>query len=203
MTYVRPTELEFRAGWFVAVDPGVDKPAAAVFDRGELVSASRVKVPRAVNQIDDEGERARQVAALIEDWARNVAQGTVWGGAMFVVSPVAVVYELPQIYQRRKSKGNPNQLVPLAMIGSSVATGFRARVSSPKPGEWIGGIPKDTKGDPWKSPRGGIIWGRLRAHERERVQATHDAVDATGLGLWALGRLDKVYPGSSRGQPST
>lgn len=183
MTYVRPTAAELSALSFLALDPGTRNPAMALFVCGRLARAERVKVPAAVREIDDEGERARQIAELLEAWVLQRCDALV-----------ALVYECPQIYGVGKGKGNPNSLMPLAMIGAGLAMALRVPVISPKPAEWIGQIRKSEVGDPWGSPRGMLIARRLK-DEIAQCESTHDAVDAAGLGLWALGRLDKVYPG--------
>jgi hypothetical protein len=173
---------------FVALDPGCDHPAGAVFDRGFLVRAERVGVPSKLEKVEI-GERCRQIAELVLRWAR---------GQVTCRAPVsALVYELPQVYRAGKSKGDPNGLIKLALVCGGVATGLGVPTLSPCPHDWIGNIKKTTKGDPWHSPRGNLIQCRLNALERTVVQPTHDAVDAAGLGLWALDRLARVYPGSS------
>lgn len=185
----RPTEGELVAATFLAIDPGTQNPACALFEAGRVVRAERVKVPRyqELRKLD-EGARCQAISELIEAWALRHGGGRI----------SAVVFELPQIYTSNKSKGNPNQLLPLAMIGAGVTMALRPRhVISPQPGEWCK-IPKDEDArDPWSTPRGQLIWRRLSVEERLRVEATHDAIDAAGLGLWAIGRLDRLFIGSS------
>lgn len=184
MKYVRPTAAELAALSFVALDPGVRNPALALFVGGRLVRAERVKVPKDVREIDDEGERARQIAELLEAWVlRHDAR------------PETLAYELPQVYGAAKSKGDPNDLIPLALVGGALSGMLRVPVISPRPREWNMGIRKTEVGDPWESPRGMLIAKRLGA-ERACCEDTHDAVDATGIGLHVLGRLDRVFPGT-------
>lgn len=175
-------------GWFVAVDPGTDHPAAAVFELGHLVVASRVKIPTVKFRALEPAERARMIAKSIVGWLPE---------SFRVREAQAVVTEWPQIYTARHSKGNPNGLLPLAAIGAAVAAYLDVPAVSPVPHEWIGNIPKDEKlKNAWDSPRGRLIWGRLRESERPQVENTHDAVDAVGLGLFGLGRLERVFPGA-------
>jgi hypothetical protein len=175
-------------GYFATVDPGTEYPAAAAFYNGRLIAASRIKVPKTVRDIHNdnqlEGERARQISKLIAAWILEQTRG---------VPPNAVVFENPQIYTRERSKGNPNKLIPLAMIGAGVASRLDVQTYSPWPHDWIGGIPKSETGDAWESPRGQLIHGRLSVLERSVIVVSHDALDAVGIGLWILGRLDKVY----------
>ncbi len=169
---------------FLAVDPGIRYPAAAIFDEDKkLLAASRVKLPGAVSRLDM-GERCREVGRLIAIWTSEHVNLELIGG---------ICIEWPQIYTASKSKGDPNNLTPLAGVGVAVATIFHdATVVSPVPREWIGQVPKSEDGDPWASPRGQKIRRRLTPDEIECIVISHDAIDAVGLGLWALGRLDRI-----------
>ncbi len=179
----------------VAIDPGMCSPGVAVFDEhaGRLICAARVKAP------DDfinfpAGYRWYMVANLIRDWLNQ---------AVVVPSSIALVFECPQWYQRGKSKGDPNQLVGIAGVAANVCGLMRpAVVKSPTPSEWIGQLPKTCracgknlkkcpacKGSAWATPRGQRIRSRLTDAELALVPDQNDAIDAVGLGLWALGRL--------------
>jgi hypothetical protein len=95
-------------------------------------------------------------------------------------------------------------------------------VLSPTPVEWTGQVPKvcpacnGKKTEPaafrfnakspkrvkrvciechnsaWGTPRGRRIWLRLTEAERALCPDQNDAIDAVGLGLHALGRLEKI-----------
>ncbi len=172
----------------LAVDPGLRNPAAAFFRAGRLVAASRVQVPAALAKLEI-GERSLAVARLIATWFAEQLPLNSW--------PVdlRIAYEHPQVYQRPKSKGDPNDLLPLAGVGMCVVGLLGAvvvEVHSPTPAEWIGQIPKSTTGDPWESARGKKIGRRLDDVERAAVVTSHDAIDAAGIGLHVLGRLDRI-----------
>lgn len=108
---------------------------------------------------------------------------------------VALVVEWPQIYVRGRSKGDPNDLLPLAGVAMALAGRLDVEVRSYRPAQWIGQCAKAEHGDPLASPRGQLIWRELDAAERAAVRLSHDALDATGLGLASLGRLHmRVYP---------
>lgn len=170
-------------GWLVAFDPGMLHPAAAVFDRGVLAAASRVKLPGTLKSLPD-GERARQIAILVREWVLGVTGG---------VRPVELIVERPQVYRVGRSKGDPNDLIKLAIVAGCVITELGVLVYAPTPHEWIGNIPKSTTGDAWASPRGMLLRRRLTELEVLAVAPSHDAVDAAALGAHALGRLGKVY----------
>ncbi len=159
----------------LTLDPGLRYPAVAVFTDGVLVHASRVKVPGTSHKLEM-GMRCLNVARLV-----NVH-----------ISPFCPVDELviewPRCY--RMMKGDPADLFPLAGVGMALAGMLGVPVTAPTAPEWIGNVPKTTKGNPLDSVRARRIWDRLTEAERACVVLSHDALDAVGLGLWKLGRLE-------------
>lgn len=164
----------------LALDPGLRNPAAAFFRAGVLVSASRVRVPSTLHALPV-GERCRQVAHLVAEWALVASEGSM--------GELTLVTEWPRVYRAGRSKGDPADLIPLAGVGMCLAGLLDCPVVSPTPAEWIGQLPKSLSGDPTASARGLRIWSRLSVEERGRVVLSHDAVDAVGIGLHHLGRL--------------
>lgn len=172
----------------LALDPGVRYPACALFADRELVSASRVKLPGNIAKLNM-GERVRRIGNLIHEWVV---------GVLIDVPLDRLVYEVPQIYRQGKSKGDPNDLIPLALLSGYVSGRWPStEVCGLKPREWCGQLPKLTKGDPWTSPRGELVARRLDAAERACIVSSHDAIDAVGIGLHDLERLRRrVLPGA-------
>lgn len=188
----RPSAAELARGELVALDPGLIHPAVAIFRGGLLVHASRVRLSGVLAKVADVGERCRLIA--LEVGEHLAGRG--------VEAPLALAFERVQIYRAAKSKGDPNDLVPLAIIAGQVSGLVPgARVISPTPREWSGGTSKAETGDPWASPRGERVRRRLSGDEFAAVIATHDAVDAAAIGLWALGRFERarVFPGATPG----
>ncbi len=167
----------------LAVDPGLRNPAVAISRDGKLVAASRIKIPAANHKLDM-GQRCLNVARLIADYAKDTFD--------------EIVVEWPKIYRGAKSKGDPADLFPLSGVGLAVAGIMLGRnpnvsVVAPTAHDWIGSLPKSTTaGDVLTSPRGQRIWSRLSEEERAVVVVSHDAVDAAGILLWRLGRLERV-----------
>lgn len=196
------------AGDLLALDPSLRSTGVALFRRGELLAAKRIQRKTDGASL---GVRALGMAQDVIAWLRHCK-----------ADPQAYVYEFPQIYTATKSDGDPNDLTPLAAIGSAVGMALIVSgqyrnvtidVATPLPAEWAGQLPKSKTGDPWESPRGQRIRSRLTAAElarfaskpmplgdgHEAIVANHDVIDGIGLGLWALGRLDRVrvFPGAS------
>lgn len=170
----------------LAVDPSLTSTGVALFRKGELRAARRIKRERDGTR---PGERAHAMAFDVWEWLCTVK-----------ADPRCFVYEFPQIYTIDKSDGDPNDLTPLAAIGGALggmlglvnmARNAALDIVTPKPAEWAGQLPKTKTGDPWASPRGHRIKRALSVEELRRFQAQHDVLDAIGLGLWALGRFDR------------
>jgi hypothetical protein len=169
----------------LAVDPGLRYPAAALFVDGVLKIASRVKVPATYHKME-RGQRCLEVAKLIETWARKAC---VMSAEPLTMKPDELVIEWPRTYNRMK--GDPADLFPLAGVGMAIAGMLMVSVSAPTAPEWIGNIPKSTTGDPLSSMRGARIWSRLSDAEQAVVVVSHDSIDAVGIGLWKLNRLER------------
>lgn len=181
----------------LAVDPSINAPGVALFRDGVLHAAVALKPTVG---LVDRAARCSAVAYEILDWYLGQVGGGICAGTTHASLTLAV--EWPQVYTAGKSKGDPNDLIGLAGVCSAVAAVCRApRVLSYLPGDWCK-LPKVYKhGDAFVSIRGERIMSRLSSAERALVPRSHDAVDAVGIGLHALGRLAprRVYPGAVEG----
>jgi hypothetical protein len=102
--------------------------------------------------------------------------------------PVLAVIEVPRIYPMGKGKGDPNDLLTLALSvgdlrGFYQRRGMRVRLVTPR--QWKGTAPKDIHNR--------RILDNLNEHETEVLPSlakskAHNMIDAIGLGLWVLGR---------------
>lgn len=175
----------------LALDPSINSPGIAIFRDRVLFFAGKVKLPRGLEATCTSiGERWFKVADAIAQQALAQVNHIPFD---------AFIFERPQIYRGDRSKGDPNDLVGLAAIGAGVAMRIRpSKFWSPTPADWTGQIQKRTSGSAKDSPRALRIMSRLDEVELERVPNQHDAIDAVGLGLWALGRLTiaRVYQSS-------
>lgn len=173
----------------LAIDPSVRSPGVALFDGyGRLVAASRVKRDD-LDKLSSDGQKWVSMAASVWRWVDK----TLSAIGHDYTEVVFIVFEKPQIYTARKSKGDPNDLIGLAGMAMAVVALFHANrcvlVDSPTPAEWIGNLPKTTTGNAKESARAKRILSRLTPEELAAVPDQHDAIDAVGLGLWKLGRL--------------
>lgn len=189
----------------LSIDPSIRSVGVAFFETklgfpGALRWSGRVLV-------ESTGEpvmRCVQMAAKIVQTIRGER-----------LEPDALIFEWPQIYTAAKSKGDPNDLIYMAGVGTALAVALSGKLSavhSPQPGDWTR-IPKACpkchrspgpkscpmcRGSAWRTPRGALIAESLTDGERFKVNDQHDEIDSVGLGLWKLGRLAtrRVFPGA-------
>jgi len=148
----------------MAIDPGTKATGWALFRLQRLVAAGLYR-----------GKHAAETIGQIQ--------------AAPIYDLDVLIVERPQVYDRHRTKGDPNALIPLAMIGGAAAGvhGW-AELRAPHPNEWKGAISKEIH-----HPR---ILAELRPEELAVVEAMkgvpaslrHNVLDAIGLGLWGLGR---------------
>lgn len=99
-----------------------------------------------------------------------------------------LIIELPQVYQGRAQKGDPNDLVNLAFeVGRIVAT-LDIPFETVKPRQWKGTVKKEIMLK--------RILSKLTNEELLLIKGLglsksqeHNCIDAIGIGLWKLGRL--------------
>ncbi len=105
------------------------------------------------------------------------------------IGPIESVIEVPQVYPQRRWKGDPNDLIGVALIAGAVghALADSGNVEFVKPHEWKGNAPKKVGV--------GQTLGCLTDDERRILDDSgvinskkHNMIDAVGLGLWKLGR---------------
>jgi hypothetical protein len=106
-------------------------------------------------------------------------------------SPDVCVVEKPQVYPQRHWRGDPNDLIQIALVAGSVASTYgQKKLVLVKPHDWKGTRDKDADND--------YTMKNLTATEKQVVARLelpktllHNAIDAVGLGLWHLDRRSK------------
>ena len=155
----------------VSIDPGVQETGVAIWYReGGLASAYLTRL---------RGSYAVPWAGMAYEVAK-VLQG---------VEVDAVAIERPQVYVHSRAKGDPNDLITLAMMAGGIVGAMRATraallVVEYKPAEWKGQVPKDVMTKRIKRS--------LTEEEQPRVllpkagSLAHNVWDAVGIGLHHL-----------------
>lgn len=174
----------------LALDPSINSAGVAVFRDGDLIATETIKVKFKGDIL----ARCLHISEAMAVWALGVP-----------CRPAVLVVEWPKIYKVGKSKVDPKDIVPLAGVAGCLAGLLRQNGAlrplhddlecvSYLPKEWAGHPPKvETVKGCKSSPRALRIVSRLNHAERVVWDAIkyHDAIDAVGIGLKHLGRLER------------
>ena len=152
--------------YVLAIDPGLRATGYAYFCDGVLVRAGlkRTKLT----------ERADAAAYIGREFAVE-----------FLKPIDALVVEVPQVYQPRLMKGDPNDLVSVALVAGCVLQ-LPARVRrAVSPHQWKGNTPKEVSHT--------RLLLKLQPVERDVLQSAdvppsllHNVFDAVGIGKWFI-----------------
>jgi hypothetical protein len=153
----------------IAIDPGLNGCGFALFRAGLLERAAYVK------NVERTGNKPQDMALGL----------TLYVSTYKLATDDKVVCELPQVYTQDKLKGDPNDLIYLALVVGALVFQFGAKTIKPR--EWKGQLPKEVCNNRVRS--------KLSLYEIEaidtRVPASlrHNVLDAVGIGLHELGRF--------------
>ena len=175
----------------IAIDPGIRGAGVAFFVGPRLHQASYVVNPAT------SGNQTSECVSL----AREVSNAVVLAMRGTVKRPVKLVTEWPRAYTFGKQKGDQNDLLPLVGVNCAVAAllqdvvGSTCELLSLHPDEWKHQVPKYTMNK--------RVWDILVTGEQSLVQRRnqkppggsigldHNTLDAVGIGLHAVGRLER------------
>ncbi len=157
----------------ISIDPGVKTAGVACWEDDELISAW-------LSKGETWDRTAFNVLCCLEDhFPKEI-----------ILSAHAVI-ERPQVYREEFLKGDPNDLITLALMVGATAGYLINEPTLYYPREWKGQVPKDTMIE--------RIKGKLSEEEYRRVDLPrakslhHNIWDAVGIGLYQLGRLGRRY----------
>lgn len=159
----------------LSVDPGSRDLGWAFFDGGRLLECGL--------------SRTRLIG--IEEKAR--AHYSNLTTRFFGKGQIQIVIEKPEVYQQRFWKGDPRDLIDLAVVaGALIPWTSNARMVFPK--EWKGQVPREIEA---KRTIAKLNADEIRVHQTPTGLGTpetvppslvHNVTSAIGIGLWALGR---------------
>lgn len=95
------------------------------------------------------------------------------------------VIERPQLYDRRKSKGDPEDLARLLILCGYIAAQM-GDTHLVKPHDWKGTIPKAPISDYIVHRRNEKALGREYMPDSVLASLAHNVADAVGIGIWFL-----------------
>lgn len=171
--------------FLLSVDPGAKSAAWALFHRGVLCACG--------HEVTKEPSEARRPYSVVEDLQMAVSAAIDAAGIVNALAltmgpeDCVILVEKPQVYVGAKNKGDPNDLIDVALVVGAVLaafpdgemTGFNPETV--KPAGWKGQVPKD------------VCKRRLQkelstAESEIAIWSNHNVVDAIGIGCWRLGR---------------
>ena len=188
----------------LCVDPGIRIAGAALFRDRALVATSVVRGTKTGNRATECAQMAREIVSWYNTvwWQLNTPRPLM----SQVPVPQEFLSEWPQIYTRDKSKGDPNDLLPLAGVCSAVAALLTDTVCvSYHPKDWKGTVDGDAmmkrvleRLEPGELTVSAGSLLRLKPKTADqsilelcRSTTAHHAVDAIGIGLHHFGRLTR------------
>lgn len=180
----------------VSIDPGIRGCGVAAFSEAELLHADYVLNPQT------RGNGILQVLSMARAIRNHLDREGVY-------TPHTVVAERPQVYDRTKSRGDPNDLVPLEGIGACLAGLFDPQhVAGYLPREWKGTIDPEEISRRVRSRLSTIEFSRrivpgntcsactFHRTEQDCLKPdsclAHNVHDAIGIGLKYLGRFEPL-----------
>ncbi len=157
----------------ICVDPGLRGCGVALFRAGNLVRASYV-----TNPVTSGG-----------GYGAHKAMGLAVSRSYGYVGISRIIIEHPRIYPAAQQKGDLNDLLDVTGVGSSVAACYPTVESETL-------YPYDWKGNVEKKVMTERISRSITNEEREGIEKCyaklmHNTLDAIGIGLYKLGRVNK------------
>jgi len=171
-------KLKTKYEGLLAIDPGVKTVGWCVFNEGRYIGSG---LARPYNNLTTLSAMEESIKIIHEKWEEFLS-GTI--------RPEVLVIERPQVYQQQFLKGDPNDLIPLAIIGGAIWNNMKPKeVVFPQPKQWKGQVPKDVMTE--------RTIKQLTKQEQEllkddvtRIPSSlrHNVYDAIGIALWQVNR---------------
>ena len=158
---------------FVAIDPGLRGCGVAWFRDGRLKVASYVE------------SRARTARGA--DCFVAMADAVYERRRYLGCEHTHTIIELPQVYQSKHQKGDQDDIIQLAGVVGAICQTSGDDVQTVRPREWKGTIAKEVMTRRIDSR---LDDAEKAAIVRKSAALDHNTLDAVGIGLWYLGRLN-------------
>jgi len=175
----------------LSVDPGIQKSGWAIFVDNLLTACGVARFQISIKNDKLFKEDTKRLLAIRQITAKIAA---AWEQVMGVmVQPNKMIIEQPEIYNHASRKGDPNDLMPLAILGGVLWERMAPnQIIFVKPKLWKGQVPKE------------VMTKRTHAELSQREQniaidsfrdlpkdAYHDGYDAIGIGRWYIKKESK------------
>lgn len=178
--------IDFHNVTLIAIDPGLRGCGLAVFKAGKLYRAEYVRN-------HDKSNRGPVAHMVMAEAIAHAAQDCVG----YATTPNHVTVEFPQIYSGPQKGIDMNDLLDIAGVASACMATVAAWLAI-QDSDCRWSLPAGWKGNIKKEIMTNRILASLTDAERGLIVSAgakdHNTVDAVGVGLWQLGRLNrKVY----------
>lgn len=175
--------IDFNKVSLIAIDPGLRGCGLAVFKSGILYRAEYVRN-------HDEKNRGPVAHMVMAECVAHAAQDCVG----YDTTPTHITVEFPQIYSGPQKAIDPNDLLDVAGVASACMATVAAWLSIHDADcRWT--LPAGWKGNIKKEIMTNRISASLTPAERGLIVSAgakdHNTLDAVGIGLWQLGRLNQ------------
>ena len=169
--------------YVIAVDPGIRGCGVALFGDGKLLACEYVRNP--VKKGAD-FDAVQALAKAVEAWLCRQPHIYTRDGD----DTTRAVLEFPQVYTASKSKGDNNDLLPLAAVDGAIVALLGCPAERVAPRDWKGTMAHEAVVH--------RVASRLDYAETEILSAAemragktygHNVTDAVGIGLHAVGRF--------------
>jgi hypothetical protein len=169
--------------YVIAVDPGIRGCGVALFRGGVLVDCEYVRNPvKKGADFDAVVGAARAVDAWCFRSLEAIPNDVGWS--------TRVVLEFPQVYTASKSKGDNNDLLPLAAVDGAIAALLGCPATRVAPRDWKGSMAHEAVEHRVASRLDGDEMFVIdEAFGRAGKTLAHNVTDAVGIGLHAVGRF--------------
>ena len=156
----------------VSIDPGVHDAGVALWDDDhELIDATLVR---------SKSGGWGLLAGLVVHWVES-----------HFLDIRDIVVEQPQVYPQNRQKGDPNDLIAIALSAGATAMAISIQYPEAKivmllPATWKGQTPKEISNKRTKNQLGVVERSRIDLPRAKTLQ--HNVFDAIGIGLYWLRR---------------
>lgn len=111
--------------------------------------------------------------------------------------PDEIWIEKPQVYTQSKLKGDPNDLIDVALTAGAAGTAFTCPLRFIWPADWKGQVKKElsnkrTMEELVKQPASAALWRGVQSTVPKALR--HNVLDACGIGAWACRQEPSFWP---------
>lgn len=201
----------------ISLDPGMNSPGVAIFFNNTLFAAGRVSIPDSCAQFCA-GRRWYEVGLEVVNWisahtkthtedvtlvfekpqwyqrAKSKGDPNDIAGVAGVAANVCGLLRPDDVRSPTPAEwiGQLSKVCPTCKGKKTAPPSVLQQMMDNARKKRVKRVCSDCASSAWGTPRGRRIWSKLSPAEQQLCPDQNDAIDAVGIGLWALGRLERV-----------